>query len=448
MKRHMAVAILLLILAGGLTLVNACSTTSTTDSTPAPTSGGGFVPSNGGNPGTGGNTGTGGTTSRGAVSAGNNVMSNPSGGLPNQANKPPVPTNNYQGCPSTGDGGDPALNIRKDRTDSASWYPVAINSILGLPWPQGVARHARATWGAADAAAVAQYEGIPVQVEGWLAGAKQEGPESCNCHSPDDVDNHLWIVDSPSKDRSQAVVVEITPRVRAQHPGWAFERIRPLVDGQTKIRISGWLLMDQEHPEQIGKTRGTLWEIHPIIAFDVQRGNQWVSLDTGRVATTQTNPGGSGADAVPTEDPNLPPAIVETVGPGFGPTATARPAGPSSGGHTTSSGAVAISDISYHGAIKPNEPDEYVEITNNGDSPVNMDGWVLRDVYGGQEFTWQGFTLQPGQKIRIYTNETHADSGGFSFQSGQAIWNNKGDAAELLDGSGTVVSSFAYGNKR
>jgi hypothetical protein len=32
----------------------------------------------------------------------------------------------------------------------------------------------------------------------------------------------------------------------------------------TEVRIRGWLMLDQEHPEQIGKTRGTLWEIHPI----------------------------------------------------------------------------------------------------------------------------------------------------------------------------------------
>ena len=72
----------------------------------------------------------------------------------------------------------------------------------------------------------------------------------------------------------------------------------------------------------------------------------------------------------------------------------------------------------------------------------------MRDVYGGQEFTWSNFTLRRGQKIRVYTGEVHPETGGFSFGSKQAIWNNKGDAAELLDASGKVVSSFAYGDKR
>jgi hypothetical protein len=216
------------------------------------------------------------------------------------------------------------------------------------------------------------------------------------------------------------------------------------VDGKTKVRISGWLLMDQEHPDQVGKTRGTIWEIHPIIAFDVQRGNTWVSLDTGRASTTTTG----GAQAVPTEDPNLPPPISDPFQDTGVPTAKPVPTRGQSGGSGTSSGSVQIDDIFYNGTKGSSEPDEYVEIANVGSQPVNMDGWVLRDTYGGQEFTWHGFTLDGQHKIRVYTNEVHPESGGFSFGSKSAIWANKGDAAELADATGTIVSTFAYGNKK
>ena len=40
------------------------------------------------------------------------------------------------------------------------------------------------------------------------------------------------------------------------------------------------------------------------------------------------------------------------------------------------------------------------------------------------------------------------DSGGFTFASNDAIWANKGDAAELLDSTGTIVSTFSYGSAR
>ncbi len=310
---------------------------------------------------------------------------------------------------------------------------------MNLPWPKGIERKTRANWSAADAAQIARYEGTPVQVEGYLAGAKQQGPESCNCHATDDVDNHLWVVNSPSQDRAHSLVAEITPRMRALHPGWAFDRVRPLVDGQTRVRISGWLMLDQEHPDQVGQTRGTIWEIHPIIDFAVQRNGQWISLDTGRVAA-------STLAGRPTEDPNLPPPIVDTVAPGTTPIAAAPRGTP--GVDQTSVGSVQIADIFYDGQKGSSEPDEYVAIANTGATPVALDGWVLRDIYGGQEFTWQHFTLQSGQTIRIYTNEVHPESGGFSFGSKAAIWNNNGDAAELFDANNTVVATFAYGNRR
>lgn len=372
-----------------------------------------------------------------------NTPGNAAGGnLPSLATKPKPVTGTYQGCPPTGDGGDGQLNILKNRTDTAQWNPVAISSILNLQWPRSIDMKKRASWSQADAAEIARSEGTPVQIEGWLAGAKQEGPESPNCHAADDVDNHLWVVDNPSKDRSNAVVAEITPRIRATHPGWAFERVSPLVDGRTKVRISGWLLMDQEHPDQVGKTRGTIWEIHPIMNFEVQRGNSWISLDQGRVASVP----GSNASNVPTLAPI--PTESQPTDEANLPTATPLPSNSRNGGRTTASGGVRIDDIDYKGTAGTNGTDEYVEITNSGTNDVDLNGWVLRDVYGGQEFSWPNYTLRPGQKIRVYTGEIHPETGGFSFGSNQAIWNNKGDAAELLDASGKVVSSFAYGDKR
>ena len=39
----------------------------------------------------------------------------------------------------------------------------------------------------------------------------------------------------------------------------------------------GWLLLDQEHPEQLlasgnrNKVRGTLWELHPVVEIEVMQ---------------------------------------------------------------------------------------------------------------------------------------------------------------------------------
>ena len=119
----------------------------------------------------------------------------------------------------------------------------------------------------------------------------------------------------------------------------------------------------------------------------------------------------SQAQQPPTEDPSLPPAIVDTPEPGVTP-ATPRPVAPQSGGQGTSSGAVQITDIFYNGTKGSSEPDERCrDHQHQPTNPVDMDGWVLHDIYGDQDFTWQGFTIQPGQKIRVYTNEVHPTAG-------------------------------------
>ena len=45
----------------------------------------------------------------------------------------------------------------------------------------------------------------------------------------------------------------------------------------------GWSMLDQEHPEQLNQTRGTLWEIHPIMQIEVQQNGSWVPLDSAQL---------------------------------------------------------------------------------------------------------------------------------------------------------------------
>jgi hypothetical protein len=55
-----------------------------------------------------------------------------------------------------------------------------------------------------------------------------------------------------------------------------------------------------------------------------------------------------------------------------------------------------------------------------------------------------GYTLQPGQTCRVYTNESHPDTCGFSFGSGKAIWNNKGDCGHLYRKDGSEANTYCY----
>ena len=192
----------------------------------------------------------------------------------------------FEGCPSDGDGGDRALNRLKNRGPGGTPRDVPFDSLLALGWPDGVAERSRSRWPVGAAARVAPLERLLVRTEGYVARARLSGPESTNCHAEDARrrDYHVWIVGAPGTDRRQSVIAEMTPRYRAEHPSWTVARLGTLSRAGELVRVTGWLLLDQEHPEQIGRTRGTIWEIHPVTAFEVRRGSRWVPLDSARDA--------------------------------------------------------------------------------------------------------------------------------------------------------------------
>lgn len=112
-------------------------------------------------------------------------------------------------------------------------------------------------------------------------------------------------------------------------------------------------------------------------------------------------------------------------------------------------GGVEITELVHHGKVKRSQSDEYVQITNNGSVSVDLSGWQVKSASGGsqkkQVFTFpDGTTIAAGQNLRIYTNEVHPETGGFSFGSATAIWNDQGDEGQLLDATGKVVSSWTY----
>lgn len=62
--------------------------------------------------------------------------------------------------------------------------------------------------------------------------------------------------------KKRTVVVELTPNIQHLHPDWGRKLQRRLAG--KNVCITGWLLYDPAHPPQLGNTRGTLWEVHPI----------------------------------------------------------------------------------------------------------------------------------------------------------------------------------------
>jgi len=73
--------------------------------------------------------------------------------------------------------------------------------------------------------------------------------------------------------RRKRLFVEITPRVRAgASNASAFDKAQIQTwarDGQ-RVRISGWLLFDPDHPSDVGSSRGTIWEVHPVMKMEAK----------------------------------------------------------------------------------------------------------------------------------------------------------------------------------
>lgn len=105
---------------------------------------------------------------------------------------------------------------------------------------------------------------------------------------------------------------------------------------------------------------------------------------------------------------------------------------------------IVIQDIFFDGLVKRVESDEYAEIVNLGANPVDLSGWRLNAGNPGQDFIFPAYLLEPGTYCRVYTNQTHTDTGGFSYANPDPIWNNKGDCGYLYDSQGILVDDYCY----
>ena len=200
------------------------------------------------------------------------------------APKPAPVDSEFDGCGPAGSQPDYALNRKKNRVDDATSYlPIAWTMVARLPWPGLTDYRFRNQWSRGETQSVARFEGAAVEVEGYLAGYRLEIPEPPNCYARDarDKDYHMWLSRQTGAPFKESIVVELTPRVRARHPGWTDGHLHALRDAQVRIRVRGWLMLDQMHPEHVGRNRITLWEVHPVMHLDWQTpGGAWVSLDS------------------------------------------------------------------------------------------------------------------------------------------------------------------------
>lgn len=168
-------------------------------------------------------------------------------------------------CDNDGCGGDPKLNAKKNITQAASnpedWtisQIVALEEESPRGWSSGRDRD--------ELEEIA--EGTEVRVKGYLIDAfVTRTPESTNCflRGPENNDFHLNLVRRSDLNKSQSVVVEITPRFRPA--GWEISKLEALADARRYVRVTGYLMYDTAHPGA-SSSRATAWEVHPVTRFE------------------------------------------------------------------------------------------------------------------------------------------------------------------------------------
>lgn len=138
-------------------------------------------------------------------------------------------------------------------------------------------------------------EGSLVRMQGYVLLARQEGEESVNCGTkvPNDApyhDIHIELVaDATTTDECGGIVAEMIPHHRPD--SWTADNVAMLINAKLPVRVTGQLFFDSSHlPCDNGAAVGdnpkrvSLWEIHPIYAFEVcpgdcSSGTGWVPLD-------------------------------------------------------------------------------------------------------------------------------------------------------------------------
>ncbi|WP_126664350.1 lamin tail domain-containing protein [Haloterrigena salifodinae] len=87
---------------------------------------------------------------------------------------------------------------------------------------------------------------------------------------------------------------------------------------------------------------------------------------------------------------------------------------------------------------------EYIELTNEGSSSIDMTGWTLADDADHTFYFPSGFSLESGESVTIYSGSGSNSETELYWGSGRAIWNNSGDTIIVTNADGKTVINREY----
>jgi hypothetical protein len=194
----------------------------------------------------------------------------------------PVASGSFNGCPARGLGGDPELNLEKNRSAvPTSVTPITVAQMSQLPTVPASYGRIEAKWPANIQSSVRTHEANAVVFTGYVVNVTHETGDPSNCGStkPRDEDVEVYLSGRPGVTAGADVILaEVTPRWRAVYATWTAKNLKRYIVPQTKVRVTGWLIYDQEAwPTAEGK-QATPWEIEPITRIQVRSGGAWTDL--------------------------------------------------------------------------------------------------------------------------------------------------------------------------
>jgi len=194
----------------------------------------------------------------------------------------PARSSSQTQCPPEGDGGDPALNRLKNRSEFPASYEEMDVHRFQEDLKYIFTPLFRDDFSKDQTQYIEKNEKRGISLVGYILAARLSLPDSTNCHSKTRREIHLYIGGSPSQSNmepegliAQSVVVELTPGGQDLHPAWRLQNLVDLLKSHKKIRVSGWPLYDSLDKNFLGKSRGTLWEIEPVTKIEVWKEGQW-----------------------------------------------------------------------------------------------------------------------------------------------------------------------------
>ena len=190
-------------------------------------------------------------------------------------------------CPPSGDGGDGILNTLMNRA-------TAPDSFQEIPVRQFLAAMPRVNLHRAHMQQIRQparkridsLNGTGVTLEGYLVGAALANPQAAECHDPKMARYWLWIApEKPNRKKplqrvqARSVMAVVTPEWRSAHPRtWQLEILSELSWSFPLVRVSGWVMLNPQKPDQLGRTRASLWEVHPVVKIETWSGGRWTKF--------------------------------------------------------------------------------------------------------------------------------------------------------------------------